>query len=73
MPGDFEKFLVRVELQHKNGKKLGPVIFAAGGTKKAQFARLGSDPKVLRLKKTDVGPNIPKSLESLIKKKKEET
>ncbi len=71
-PYDFEKYLIRVDLRHKNGKKLGPVIFAGGGTAKTQFARRGSAPQVLRLKKSDVGPNMPKSLESLIKKKKEE-
>ncbi|MEE9239696.1 MAG: DUF4340 domain-containing protein [bacterium] len=69
---DFEKYLVRVELQHKNGKKLGPVIFAGGGTKKSQFVRRGDSSKVLRVEKTDVGPNIPKSVESLIKKKKKD-
>ena len=72
-PYDFEKYLIRVELRHKNGQKLGPVIFAGGGTAKTQFARLGSASEVLRLKKSDVGPNLPKSIESLIKKKKEET
>ena len=48
------------------------MIFAGGGTKKSQFVRRGDSSKVLRVEKTNVGPNIPKSVESLIKKKKKD-
>lgn len=71
-PFDFKKFLIRVELRDKKGKVLGPIVFAGGGTKQTQYARLDNDPRILRLKKSDVGSNLPKSIESLIKPKKEE-
>jgi hypothetical protein len=69
---DFEKFQVQVELKNKDGKTLGPIVFSGVGTKKAQFVRRGTDSKVLRVKKSDIAPGLPKSLEQLIKKKKED-
>lgn len=77
---DFKKFRARVLLENKRGKKLGPVTFAGGGTDKVWFVRKGeagktSKVETLRVKKSQVGPNLPETPSSLIieKKKKEES
>ena len=82
---DFEKFRVRVLLEGKRGKKMGPVTFAGGGTAKEWFVRMGEagkthgvktpEAKTLRVKKSQVAPNLPETPSSLIieKKKKEKS
>ncbi len=72
-PYDFEKFRARVSLEDKSGKKLGPIIFAGGETKDWFFVREGKGGKVLKVKKTQVGPNLPASADVLFLEKKKKT
>ncbi|MBT3435655.1 MAG: DUF4340 domain-containing protein [Nitrospinaceae bacterium] len=77
---DFGKFRARVSLEGKRGKKLGTVTFAGGGSAKEWFVRQGeagsaSGGKTLRVKKSQIGPNLPEMPSDVIieKQKKEKS
>ncbi|MAE05291.1 MAG: hypothetical protein CMH76_03045 [Nitrospinae bacterium] len=69
-PRDFEKFRARVSLEDKSGKKFGPITFARGETKDWMFVKEGKGAKVLRVKKSQIGPNLPGSADALLEEKK---
>ncbi|HBK81629.1 MAG TPA: hypothetical protein DDZ83_18500 [Nitrospinae bacterium] len=67
---DFKKFRATILIENKDGKKLGPITFAGGGTKDTLYIRIGKDGKVLRVRKALVGPNLPESPKALLLEKK---
>ncbi|MDA1000975.1 MAG: DUF4340 domain-containing protein [bacterium] len=56
---DTKKFRVRVLLETRKGKKLGPILFAGGGTKELMFVGRGAEKKVLGVQRENIEKILP--------------
>ncbi|MBI2178029.1 MAG: hypothetical protein HYU38_06795, partial [Candidatus Tectomicrobia bacterium] len=70
--GDFEAYRVRLSLVDKAGKTWGPITVAGKGPKDYLLVRVGTDPRVLRVRRDIVEKKLPSKIEDWIQEKKEE-